>query len=284
MGAGPAGICLARELDGLPLRVVLAESGGLGVDPDVQRLSAAESVGLPHNGHTDGRARAFGGAGKLWAGQCLRLDPIDHEARDWVPYSGWPFGPDELAPHYDRAEAFLKVAGQVYDERNYALLGIPAPAWLPDALRTVFTVYTPEVDSGRFHLAALRRSKNVHVLLHANAVEVETGGDAAVATGVRFRTLSGGKATVRARSRSPAEASRTRVCSSCRIGSDRTAWATRTIWWAASSRNTRTPSRPRSRAATRRCSRRCSACITAKDCATSQSSRSARRSSGRNAF
>lgn len=199
VGAGPAGICLARELDGLPLRVVLAESGGLGIEAEIQRLNAAESVGLPHTGHTDGRARAFGGAAKLWAGQCLRLDPIDHEARAWVPYSGWPFGPDELAPYYDRAEAFLKVAGQVYDERNYALLGLPAPAWSPEALRTVFTVYTPEVDSGRFHLAALRRSKTVQVLLHANAVEVETDGDAAVVTGVKFRTLAGAEATVRAR-------------------------------------------------------------------------------------
>src|SRR5690606_32324413 len=36
-------------------------------------------------------------------GRAIPFDPIDFESRDWVPGSGWPFGRDELAGHYEKA-------------------------------------------------------------------------------------------------------------------------------------------------------------------------------------
>ena len=32
------------------------------------------------------------------AAACAEFDAIDFERRDWVPHSGWPFGPDEIRP------------------------------------------------------------------------------------------------------------------------------------------------------------------------------------------
>ena len=88
VGAGPGGIALAQALVGSGRQIVLLESGGLQIDPATQRLNDGEIVGLPHTGLHDGRGRAFGGSAKLWAGQCLRLDPLDFERREWVPHSG----------------------------------------------------------------------------------------------------------------------------------------------------------------------------------------------------
>src|SRR4051794_39312509 len=107
VGAGPAGIALAQEFVNTRLQVILLESGGFEIEPAEQVLNAAEVVGLPMTGHVHGRVRAFGGAARLWAGQCLPMDPIDFEKRDWVPFSGWPIRQDALEPYYRRAETFF---------------------------------------------------------------------------------------------------------------------------------------------------------------------------------
>src|SRR5271165_5680243 len=129
IGAGPAGIALANELSSTKLQVILVESGGLKLEDAAQDLNEADTIGLLHRERKEGRARALGGAAKLWYGQCLPMDEIDFISRPWVPYSGWPFGWSELQPYYQRAETFFRVEGEVYDERVYAPFKISAPSW-----------------------------------------------------------------------------------------------------------------------------------------------------------
>jgi choline dehydrogenase-like flavoprotein len=198
VGAGPAGIALTEALASAGLQVVLLESGGLQLDADTQALNDGEIAGLPHPGVQDGRGRAVGGSAKLWAGQCLTLDPIDFERRDWVPYSGWPAAARKLDPYYRRAEAFFQVDNEVYDEANYRKFGLAPPAWDSAALRTHFTVYTPEVDTGRFHLQRLRRDAGIRVVIHASVVRIETNAAVSRAETVHARSLTGRRCTVRA--------------------------------------------------------------------------------------
>ena len=202
IGAGPAGLALAREfLAASSLRVVVLESGAQGVAPGPQRLSdGAESVGLLHRGHASvGRARAFGGTGRLWAGQCLPLDDIDFEARPWVPHSGWPMPANALAPYMPRAEAFFHVEGATYDEQAYAQFRLTPPSWSPDALRTAFTVYTPRIDTGAARLDEFRRAASVRVLLNAVVTGIETNPGATAVKGVRLLSPGGRASRVRAR-------------------------------------------------------------------------------------
>ena len=80
IGAGPSGLALAHELAATTrLNIILLESGGLGIEPAAQALSEGiRNKGIMHRGlGPAGRGRAFGGSGRLWAGQCLPLDPID---------------------------------------------------------------------------------------------------------------------------------------------------------------------------------------------------------------
>ena len=197
VGAGPAGIALANELRGKGLDILLVEAGGMEIEPAAQDPNRAEVIGLRHLGHVEGRARAFGGAGKRWAGQCLPMDPIDFEARAWVPDSGWPIGFQALTPFYRRAEAFFRVEGDAYDGSVYPRFGLAAPAFDPATLRSMFTVYTPTIDTGRAFAAEFRRAPDCRVLLHAPVVQIETNATASRATAVRLRQRSGG--TVRAR-------------------------------------------------------------------------------------
>jgi choline dehydrogenase-like flavoprotein len=199
IGAGPGGISLANEFVGTGWTVLLVESGGLKIEDNVQELSHGESVGLPHLGHRTGRVRAFGGTAKAWAGQCLRLDPIDFEERDWVSHSGWPISLGDLQPYYDRAEKFFEISGQSYGEEIYRRLGLEPPLWMTDTLETRFTVYTPNVDTGKFFQLRFRGSKNIKTLLHANVVQIETNEAATVALSVRIRSLNGNTGRIAAR-------------------------------------------------------------------------------------
>lgn len=198
VGSGPAGIALAKEFEGSNLKVIVVESGALKLEAAAQALCQAESIGLPHHGHRTGRARAFGGTGKLWAGQCLRLDKIDFEQRSWVPESGWPFALETLAPFYQRAERFFRVSGEFYDERQYRCFHLNAPEWSEQTLRSMFTIYTPDLDPGDFSLKTFQQSSNINVLLNANVVQVETNPTVEKVESVRLKTLSGKQGRVKA--------------------------------------------------------------------------------------
>src|SRR5882724_1713618 len=88
VGAGAAGITIAREFLGTARTVVVLESGGLSSDRETHKLYDSEIVGLPHTGIHEGRARVFGGTTTLWGGQALRLSDFDLVKRSWIPFSG----------------------------------------------------------------------------------------------------------------------------------------------------------------------------------------------------
>ncbi|GAA6615580.1 hypothetical protein [Scytonema sp. NUACC26] len=119
VGAGPAGITLAREFIGQKFRVCLLESGELDFNRKTQSLSDCENIGYPpFLGLKDLRYRQYGGQANLWTIEInaqqiglrdVPLDEIDFEKRDWVPYSGWPFSKSHLNPYYERAQTVCKL-------------------------------------------------------------------------------------------------------------------------------------------------------------------------------
>ncbi len=179
--------------------MIVLESGGPSLESCTQALNEVEIVGLDHSGSMEGRGRAIQGTSKLWAGQCLPFDPVDFQERPWVPHSGWPFDADHLAPYYRRAEAFFKVDGHVYDERNYGHFGLTAPRWSAGALRTHFTVYTPQIDTGHHHLRVLRHASSLRVVSNATVVGIDLDSGGGSAAAVRARSLCGRECKVNAR-------------------------------------------------------------------------------------
>ena len=114
VGAGPAGITLALTLAERGCQVLLLESGQRPLDPQAQARYAGEVDGGPlgaqaHSPPDRFRMRGLGGSSIRWGGRCMPMDPIDFEPRPWVAWSGWPIGPQDLAPYWapagDWAEA-----------------------------------------------------------------------------------------------------------------------------------------------------------------------------------
>lgn len=173
VGAGAAGLMIAREFLGTSTQVVLVESGGWTTRDDTQDLYGGE-VEQPFRGLQAGRARVFGGTTTLWGGQCIPLDPIDFEARPWVRSSGWPITRADLAPYYDRAKQRLEIAPEAFDEPVWQRFGLDPVAFDADRLMAIHGVFIRQPDLGQRFRAELAAAANIRVLLHANTIRLDT--------------------------------------------------------------------------------------------------------------
>ncbi len=113
IGAGPAGLVLALELQAHGVRVCLVESGTTGLSRRGNELSKGENADRLYYVLQQSRRIGFGGSSLGWdpvEGPRMRpLDPIDFEARAAIPHSGWPFGAADLDDHYKRAADLLSL-------------------------------------------------------------------------------------------------------------------------------------------------------------------------------
>jgi len=196
VGAGAAGITLAVELAYKGKKVLLLEGGGAVREDSSQALYDSEIVGRPHRGIHTGRIRVKGGTTVRWGGQILELDALDFTPRPGVPESGWPFPKSTLTTFYERA---LTLEGLAKVERSDAAvwrdLGLPFTQF--GDLEAYLSRWCPEPNFARLHHKTLTQHSNIHLWLHASAVELLTEGDATI--GVRCRTLTAVETIFRAR-------------------------------------------------------------------------------------
>lgn len=115
IGAGPVGLALALGLARRGRSVLVLESGGRAASPAAAALAEAEN--LRPEAHFEPHtavARQLGGTSNLWGGRCVPFDPIDFAPRPWLGLSGWPIGPEALAPHLEEATGLLGAGRPVY--------------------------------------------------------------------------------------------------------------------------------------------------------------------------
>lgn len=199
IGAGAAGIALAREFIGTPYTVTLLESGGLKHEPEANRLYESEIVGLPHRGIHMGRERIFGGTTTVWGGQALRFGKFDFQQRSWVPFSGWPIPREELDSYYDRADRLLNL-GENLSYHDVCLdFGISPPSFDPQKLCMQFSQWSPKPNFGTAYRHDLSGARNISALLHANVTAIVTNTSGSSVEHVEFSTLTGKRGVARAR-------------------------------------------------------------------------------------
>jgi choline dehydrogenase-like flavoprotein len=200
VGAGAAGITLAVEFARKRKKVLLLEGGGALREDSSQALYDSEIAGLTHRGIHTGRIRVKGGTTVRWGGQILELEAHDFTQRPGIPDSGWPFPKTELTPFYERA---LALEGLTNVERNdeavWRDLNLPLTQF--EDLDSYLSRWCPEPNFARLHNKTLRTHPNIHLWLHANAVELltEKTAEGEAVTGIRTRTLSGVETIFRAR-------------------------------------------------------------------------------------
>jgi choline dehydrogenase-like flavoprotein len=189
VGAGPAGITLAREFIGQPFDVCFLESGILSSDERIRLLSKGQNVGISYRPLEYTRSRSLGGTTDVWSGGCEELDDLDFERRAWIPHSGWPFPKDHLRPFYNRAREICELPPYAFEKKWENSFVSHLPINGHKVAKKV--MYRRSVHFGKLYRKELFQASNISLFLNANVVEIITNGQANKVTQLRVSTLDG---------------------------------------------------------------------------------------------
>ena len=204
VGAGPAGISIARELIGNGARGLAAGERRQG--PGTPRAAAEPR---PERRLPDPSAAPVAGAGVRRDEQALvparrrelgrsAARPDRLRGASGIRYSGWPFDRAHLEPYYIQAQEVCRLGPFDYDPGSLGRSGADAaPAALSGAVET--TMFQHGTDDFEGYYEELVRAPNVTLLLHATVVELATEGDPDRVDRVEVRREDGSRCFVRAR-------------------------------------------------------------------------------------
>ena len=203
IGGGVAGISIARELEKQGIDTCLLESGGLQADHETRDLYRGKATGLNYQFADGCRARFLGGSSNCWGGWSRPLDAWDFEQRDWVPYSGWPFGLSHLEPYYRRTHEVLKLGPNNFDssywEKAIARSDARRIPLKSGKVRDTISQFSPPVRFGKAYRPELRNARYVRVFLYANVTQIIPDPLAGRIKEVTVQTLTGKQMRVAAR-------------------------------------------------------------------------------------
>lgn len=177
VGAGAAGITLARQFANTRTSVLLLESGGLAREDAQQDLYKGALTGQQTLPLHVSRLRYFGGSTNHWAGWSRPLEAEDFAKRkDW-PESGWPITRSTLDAYYPAAARLIELGPTAFDDLAYwqqqkggaQLKALPLQT---DRLRTALFQVSPPTRFGERYRQELAAAANVQVLLGANVLEL----------------------------------------------------------------------------------------------------------------
>jgi choline dehydrogenase-like flavoprotein len=199
IGAGAAGISLARRLADGRRRILLVESGGMDFDPDTQDLYSGQDLGRPYFDLAAARLRYFGGSTNHWEGWCGPMDAADFEKQEWIAYSGWPISLEDLMPYYREAQTFNELGAWGYDDSIWSRFGMDAPPVDREKLMTYFWQFAdvPVRYGAKFMSEDLRERIDVLLMANATDIRLDTSGKAVEA--VEVKSLNGKSALIKAR-------------------------------------------------------------------------------------
>jgi choline dehydrogenase-like flavoprotein len=199
VGSGAAGLAIARELAASNIDVTVLESGGEKIEPGTQELYSAEFIGFPFHGAHEGRFRVLGGSTTKWGGQALPLRRLDFESRSWVNESGWPINYDEMAPFYQRANAFLGIDNHDYRDELLSILCTVPPSFDLRDIEYHFSKWCPTPNLRDRYRQLLFGSRTIRVVLHANVTAIQLDEEGAAVDRIVARTIGGRELAIRAR-------------------------------------------------------------------------------------
>jgi len=178
IGAGAAGITIARHFAGKSKRVIVLESGGVAYDDKIQSLYQGSRAGIDVGPPLDAsRLRFFGGSTNHWTGWCRPLEPSDFEKRSDWPESGWPIRRTDLDPYYKKAAVLCQLGTIAFDDVDFwqhrpggkKIKLLPFKAEL---LRSAIFEVSPSTRFGEAYGPALKAASNVNVVLDATVLEL----------------------------------------------------------------------------------------------------------------
>ena len=181
IGAGAAGITIARALAAYGKRVVLLEAGGEQQQIRSQDPYAGRVTGNPYQPLIATRVRALGGTTNYWGGMCRPLDPIDFESRPEINRSGWPISHQDLRP-------FEQSACEILDLQSFGEDAVCE--YSNEELRDLTFRKSAPTQFGKKYRDELAESDRITTILNANLVGFQTGSSASNVEAVLIRNYT----------------------------------------------------------------------------------------------
>jgi choline dehydrogenase-like flavoprotein len=181
IGAGPAGITLARRLGAAGRAVALMEAGGLEFSEESQDVYRGSNIGQEYFDLDVARLRYFGGTSNHWGGWSRAMEPVDFLPRAWVPLSGWPIAEIDLDPYRTEADAILDLPSATEAPE------LPVRQSGYDFTRFQFR-FSPPTRFGEKYLGEIEASERITLVLNANLVDLRLDDTLASVTGAVFRS------------------------------------------------------------------------------------------------
>jgi choline dehydrogenase-like flavoprotein len=191
VGAGPAGITVARELAGTGIQVALLEGGGFERDVRTQELYAGPQSGESYYDLDVTRVRQFGGSSNHWEGYCRPLDAEDFEPSVVRRGGGWPFSRSDIEDQYRAASDLCEID----DDLDYGAVrwadgtGLELLPVSEQLLRNEVLLRSPPTRFGTRYRAELEDGDGIALYHHANVVELVS--DGSIVRSARVRQFDG---------------------------------------------------------------------------------------------
>jgi len=205
VGAGAAGITIAKSLTSTKKNVILLESGGLEYEQATQSLYKGLNIGKKYFELIHDRLRYFGGTTNHWGGWCAPYTKEDFYEHDWITTSGWPLNKKELDPYYEIAQKVCNILPYKYLDDDWPQKddwGNPRPTTANKFNDKKITSRVWQHSTTKFSTAyedLLKQAKNVKVLFHANALELVATENSASIQHIVLSTIERKKATIKAK-------------------------------------------------------------------------------------
>lgn len=203
VGAGPAGIVLALELEKLGCDVILVESGCINLSRNIQNLNEVNYFDPQfHASMSDCTRRQVGGTSVIWGGRCVPYDPIDFDSRDYIPHSSWPIDYEEISAYFQSACDYFFCGSSefnIYNIPNIKQKSI-VPG-LPDkeVLTSKLERWSLPTNFGKEYFNVLKQSTRIKLFYRLTCIEIETNTRGTYVEQIQAKTLNGKTALIRSK-------------------------------------------------------------------------------------
>jgi choline dehydrogenase-like flavoprotein len=204
LGAGAAGLNIARRLGAKADGILLVEAGGLNIEGKTQGLFAGRSVGIRYFDLLATRLRYYGGTSNHWSGYCRAHSPIDYMARPEIGILPWPVDHAVLKPYLTEMAGILGISADFFDDPAIIRRAGFDPAarietmdGFSGAVETRTFQFAPRPRLGKTLRPELDSLPGLTQVLNLNAVELVQD-KAGRIQWVRARTTTGKEVEIRA--------------------------------------------------------------------------------------
>lgn len=119
VGAGIAGLLLARRIAQKGYRVTVVESGTSAFDAAIHGLNEIEDPAGLYSRALTGRYRGLGGTSSHWGGRMIPISSHEADNRHHISQPGWPFPIERLDEYEKEIERLFDVDDDSYERPSF---------------------------------------------------------------------------------------------------------------------------------------------------------------------